>query len=434
MPLAFAYFWKRSIRDPRYRRHMRERFGRGTRISKAIWVHAVSIGEVRSSVPLVRELLGRNERVVVTCLTPAGRSEAEKAFAAYIRSGELAVRYAPLEYEFAFKRFFKECSPSLALVMEVEFWPVMIASARKRGIPIYLCNSQYPEKSFARDRQRGSLRREVLGLVSGAFAKSEIHARRFRDAGVRNVQITGELRFDQPIKTGSVEAAKRCVSAMKLGLPNRPVIAFASVVAGEDTGYIDAMRLIESRCLEEGRPPPLFVYVPRAPERFAEAADILASDAKNMARRSDLFDEDLAVTREAEFADLEILLGDSLGEMNFYLSLADIVIVGGGFVKSGAHNVIEPLALGKPVLVGPSIWTIEYPALEAIEAGAVAKCDTIESLADMAANLLSSTESLIAMKTAAQVFHQSNRGGAGKTVEKLFSAEKKHVESSRRRR
>ena len=382
-------------------------------------MHAVSIGEVRSAVSLVSELLGRNKSVVITCLTPAGRSEAEFAFAASIQAGELAVRYAPLEYGFAYRRFFRECSPSLALIMEIEFWPIMIASASRHGVPLFLCNSQYPEKSFERDRLRKSLRREVLGLVSGAFAKSEIHASRFKDAGIKTVEITGEMRFDQPVQARSVEAAEQFASATELGFPIRPVIAFASVVAGEDSGYIKAMRLIESACSAAGEPIPLFVYIPRAPERFAKTAEILANAGITHVRRSELFDEKFSVLREGALADRELLLGDSLGEMNFYLSLSDIVIVGGGFTKAGAHNVIEPLALGKPVLVGPHIWTIEYPALEAIEAGAVEKCETIESLAHRTAELLSSSDSYFEMKAAARKFHQSNKGGVRKTLEML---------------
>ena len=390
----------------------------------SVWVHAVSIGEVRSSVPLISELLGRNERVVVTCMTPAGRNEAEKAFAANIRAGELAVRYAPLEYEFAFRQFFKECTPFLALVMEVEFWPVMIASAGKHGVPLFLCNSQYPEKSFERDRRRRTLRREALGMVAGAFAKSEIHAIRFRDAGVENVEITGELRFDQLVQAESVKAAKRFASTMKLGFQNRPAIAFSSVVAGEDAGYIKAMRLILENCLAAGRPAPLFVYIPRAPERFAESAKILANSGFSFAKRSECFDENLFLVNRSTLAQCAILLGDSLGEMNFYLSISDIAIVGGGFLKSGAHNVIEPLALGKPALVGPNIWTIEYPALEAIHAGAIYRCETIESLAERTNYLLASPDSYFAMKAAAQGFHQSNRGGARKTIDKLPLARK----------
>jgi len=127
----------------------------------------------------------------------------------------------------------------------------------------------------------------------------------------------------------------------------------------------------------------------------------------------------LSLTRQEPLAQATALLGDSLGEMNFYLAFSDIVVVGGGFVKSGAHNIIEPLAHGKPVLVGPNIWTIEHPAIEAIEAGAVVKCETIESLADRANQLLASSESYMAMKVAASGFHESNRGATRKTLDNL---------------
>ena len=419
MPVAVLYFWKRGLKDSRYRRHLKERFGRGPKLPGAVWVHAVSIGEVRSSVPLVEELLNRNYRVVVTCLTPAGRTEAERAFATSIQNCKLVVRYAPLEYEFAFKRFFSECAPQLALVMEIEFWPVMIEAASKHDIPLFLCNSQYPKKSYDSDRARRSLRRDALSLVAGAFAKSEVHAGRFRDAGVPFVESTGEMRFDQPVQSRSTRAAGKLASKMKFGFNRRPVVAFASVVAGEDAGYVAAMKLIESRCREAGSTVPFFVYIPRAPERFSESAEILAGAEVAFARRSEIFDRDLSLTRQEPLAQATALLGDSLGEMNFYLAFSDIVVVGGGFVKSGAHNIIEPLAHGKPVLVGPNIWTIEHPAIEAIEAGAVVKCETIESLTDQANQLLASSDSYMAMKVAASGFHESNRGATRKTLDNL---------------
>ncbi|MGB0440020.1 MAG: 3-deoxy-D-manno-octulosonic acid transferase, partial [Paracoccaceae bacterium] len=148
----------------------------------------------------------------------------------------------------------------------------------------------------------------------------------------------------------------------------RPVIALASVVVGEDALMIDMIRSVQDHARAQGQPVPLFVYVPRAPERFDTVAAMLVDAGLTTLRRSEILDAELAALG-AVAQDADVLLGDSLGEMYFYLGLCDRAVVGGGFTPKGSHNIIEPLALHKPVVVGPVIWPIAYPAQDAIAAG-----------------------------------------------------------------
>ena len=161
---------------------------------------------------------------------------------------------------------------------------------------------------------------------------------------------------------------------------------------------------------------PLFVYVPRAPERFSDVGKLLEQAGLNVIRRSTTFDQNLTLLDQLDFAQTDVLLGDSLGEMYFYLALADLVIVGGGFIPSGAHNVIEPLALKKTVLVGPYIWTIEYPAFEAIEAGVLTKVDSIKELATKVANLSKDDNGMIRASTK---FYEEHTGAVYRTLEAI---------------
>ena len=149
-------------------------------------------------------------------------------------------------------------------------------------------------------------------------------------------------------------------------LSGRPVVTIASAVAGEDALYIDVIRDLLS-----GDTNPLIIYVPRAPERFDTVAVMLRDAGLSLARRSEMFDADLGPRQtQGDWIDnTQVLLGDSLGEMYFYLALADKVVAGGGFLTSGAHNIIEPLALEKPVVTGPYTHTIENPFVEAQQAG-----------------------------------------------------------------
>ena len=415
LPLAVLYFLWRGRRDRRYAAHLGERFGHGPVLPDAVWIHAVSLGEFRAAVPLIRGLLDRGERVLVTCLTPSGRHEATCVFGEELEGGRIAVRYLPLEYGFAWRRFLRACRPRYALVLEFDIWPVMIMSARRWNVPLYLCNAQVTTRNF-RGAGLSSVRMELLKCVSGAFAKSQLHGERLRALGTPNVRVTGELRFDQPVPEAMCDAAETFVRQHGFRMPGRPVVTLASVVKGEDELYVELMDAIGRSCASAGRSRPLFVYVPRAPERFDEVAGALARAGRCVVRRSELLDAGLGTMSAPDLGDADVLLGDSLGEMQFYLALGEIVIVGGGFLRTGAHNVIEPLAQKKPVLVGPHIWTIEFPANEAIDAGVLFRLETIAELAAKVEELLGAPDRMADLGTKAMAFHALHAGSTSRTL------------------
>lgn len=384
------YLWLRGRRDNLYKKHIGERFGfyhniKPTNKKEPVWVHAVSLGELRSAVPLIRALLDRGENIVTTHFTPAGRREALSVFEQNISNGQLTVVYLPLEYGFAFRRFYRHFQPKYGLVMEVEFWPCMITSAKKSAIPLFLCNGQYPTKSFNRDTKGIQFRSLMVSFFAGVMVKSELQADRFASLGVTNIAVTGELRFEQPIPS---QQLLRGTEARKI-LNRKTTVTIASAVAGEDDTYINTICTIKDSCFKSDLETPLFIYVPRAPERFDEVHEMLRQAGLNVSTRQNMYDQALSPqhTSPDNNTPLDVLLGNSMGEMYFYLSMADQVIVGGGFTPHGAHNISEALALSKPVIVGPSIWTIEYPAFEAIEAGVLRQVADQQSLQSELLNL-----------------------------------------------
>ncbi|MEZ5714673.1 MAG: glycosyltransferase N-terminal domain-containing protein [Paracoccaceae bacterium] len=238
MPAILAYLWSRGRRDPLYRQRLGQRFGFHRRHEDGhVWVHAVSIGELRSAVPLIRAFLGRGEHVVTTHFTPAGLREAERTFGTDIAAGRLSAVYVPFDYGLAFRRFFRAFRPRLGLVMEVEFWPGMITAARRAGVPLYLCNGQYPVKSFERDKTRALSPALLVPGFAGAMVKSGLQAERFRALGQNRIAVTGEMRFEQPIPQAQLDAAAR---ARVLLAGERPVITLASVVEWEEDLFIAA--------------------------------------------------------------------------------------------------------------------------------------------------------------------------------------------------
>ena len=360
MPLVLCFLVYRSKQEPAYAEKLLERYGIGqTRKGSWVWIHAVSLGEFRSAIPLVDKLLERGERVIITHFTPAGRAASEKYYAAQISSGCVLVHWVPFDYRLAFKRFFSNFKIKYGLVMEVEFWPGMLSSARAFNVPLFLCNGQYPNKSFERDTRRYFSSRDIVPLLSGVLVKSHRMAVPFQKLGVKKISVTGEMRFDQPLNENQVVAGIR----LKEIISHRPVVTIASAVKGEENLFFEAaMKLVQRNPLA------IIVYVPRKPEEFETIAGHLKSLGVAFQRRSEILDGSLNLIEKLH---ANFILGDSLGEMNFYISLADQVVVGGGYVPQGSHNIIEPLLLDKPTIVGPNIWTIEFPAVEAINAGVV---------------------------------------------------------------
>lgn len=380
LPLILIYLWKRGRKDPAYTAHLTERFGRyPAPLPGAVWVHAVSLGELRSAVPLIRALMDRGEAVVTTHFTPAGRAEAEKVFAADIAAGRMRVVWVPLETGWAYAGFFRAFRPAYGLVMEIEIWPRMVFAARAAGVPIFMCNAQYPNRALARDSRGLRLRQAVMRGFAGALVKSDLQRDRFALVGVRNIAVTGELRFDQPVPQAQVKAGLG--ARHWLGASGRRVVTIASAIEGEDGIYVSAMRALREHHRAQGWPMPLFVYVPRRPERFNEVAQALETEGFSVLRRSVVWPALDPAAWGASPDCPDVVLGDSLGEMYAYLAMSDQVIVGGGFNPKGAHNISEALVMGKPVLTGPHTHTIEYPFAEAEAAGVARSVPDAEALA-----------------------------------------------------
>lgn len=379
LPFVLCYLHWRGRRDRLYAQHVGERLGRvQADMEGCVWVHAASLGEVRSAAPLIDLLLGQSERIVVTVHTPAGRREAQRLYGKEIEEGRLCVVYAPLELKSAWRGFFRAFRPRCGLVMEIEMWPLMIACARARGVPLFMCNAQYPTSSLARDRKRFPLRTGLVSGFAGVFAKSEGQAERFRSLGARQVAVTGEMRFDQEVPKPQLAAGKAARKWLSAAV--RPCVSFISVIEGEEDTYLEVMDRIAKGIADRKEERPLFVVVPRAPERFGDVAAILEKRGVACGRRSALFDGRLKPRGDAPAIDA--LLGDSLGEVHFYMAMSDAVVVGGGFSAKGAHNVIEALSQGKPVFVGPETHTIEYPLAEALEEGVATRTGTAAEMAE----------------------------------------------------
>jgi len=333
-----------------------ERFGRapasdGPAQSRPVWVHAVSLGETRAAQPLVRALLDRGLPVLLTHMTATGRAEGGRLYADAIASGQLRQAWLPYDFPGAVRGFFETHAPRCGLLIEREIWPNLLAGARAARVPMALVSARFSESSLRQARRMGKVMREALSGLDQVLAQTAQDAGRLSEAGAADVVVTGNLKFDLALPAAQVDAGRAW--RQRLG---RPVVAVASTREGEDAPFIEA---ISRAAAEPGAP--LFLLIPRHPQRFEEAAGRLAAAGLRFARRS--------AGQEPE-AGTAVLLGDTLGEMAFYYAASDVAIVAGSFAPLGGQNLIEACAAGVPVIVGPHTFNFQQAAADAIAAGA----------------------------------------------------------------
>jgi 3-deoxy-D-manno-octulosonic-acid transferase len=413
LPLVWALLWRRGAKEPMYRQGWGERLG-AVRCSlvKPVWVHSASLGEMRGAAPWVHALLAQGHPVFVTTLTPAGRQAAQQLFGAAMQQGRLQLAYAPLELSWAVRRFLARVRPCCAVMTEIDTWPVLLATVRRAGVPLAMANAQYPRASFERDQRWGGFRARLFKAYELVMCKSHLHAQRFEKVGCARVAVVGETRFDLPVQSSQLAAAAHTLRAY--ALQERPVVCFASAIVGEDGIFTDAMQAMQRALAQAGRPAPLFVYVPRSPQRFDAVAELMHQAGLRVLRRSQALDAALNWQHTPDWAHTDVLLGDSMGEMYFYLGLSQVVVVGSSFGDKAVHNIIEPLAINKPVWTGPSVRGIEYPALEALEAGVLHHAQNADDLARQLAAVLADPVAYAALVQKTQNFNASHAGSAAK--------------------
>lgn len=337
-PIISVVLLVRGVRDRSYWRNFRERFGFGARRTpRGVWVHAVSVGEVQACAPLVGALYRRYPGVplTVTTFTPTGAARARALI------GNIAeVRYVPYDLPGAVRRFLKRVDPQLAVIFETELWPNLYRECGRRRVPLVLASARISERSLGRYRRLGALFRDALSQASIVAAQGEADAARFRalGAGAGNTHVTGNLKFDFELPEGLAERGRRLRSQYA---PGQALWVAGSTHEGEEAAVLEAQRQVRNTHADA-----VLVIAPRHPPRFAQVAQQLAQAGVSFVRRSD---GDGAYAGAAA----EVLLLDSLGELLEFYAAADVAFVGGSLVPVGGHNLLEPAALGVPILTGP---------------------------------------------------------------------------------
>ncbi|WMD19387.1 3-deoxy-D-manno-octulosonic acid transferase [Achromobacter seleniivolatilans] len=369
--------------------------------NRPVWVHAVSLGETRAAQPLLQALLDLGLPVLLTHMTATGRAEGERLFQDAIARSQLRQAWLPYDFPGATRRFMASHQPRCGLLIEREIWPNLLAAARQAGVPVALVSARYSASSLRQAARMGSVMREALSGLDAVLAQTEEDAARLVQAGAPAPVVTGNLKFDLVLPAPQVQAGQAWRE--RLG---RRIVAVASTREGEDALFIDAIK----RC--SGAPDtPLFVLIPRHPQRFDEAAGLLASAGVPYVRRA----------QGAEPGpDTAVMLGDTLGEMAFYYAASDVAIVAGSFAPLGGQNLIEACAAGVPVIVGPHTFNFKQAADDAIAAGAVFRVSDPAQAVDAALSLLADEGRRQKASRAARSWFEQHAGATSRTLSALM--------------
>jgi len=413
-PLVRRKLERRGRAEPGYLEALDERFGhyRQPAQAGAMWIHAVSLGEARAAAILIDALrrLDPGLRLLLTHGTATGRAEG----GLLLRPGD-AQTWLPWDTPHAVERFLAHYRPSAGVLMETEVWPNLVAACVRHGVPLALANARLSEKSLRTARRLSSLARPAYGALAAVWAQTEADAQRLRAAGATVSAVLGNLKFDAQPDEGQLARGRAWRAAL-----GRPVVMLASSREGEEAAFLDLLvadrerrRAGQARRATDAVSDRVqWLLVPRHPQRFAEVQALARRSGFSVSRRSQWGDAPVPA---------EVWVGDSLGEMPLYYSLADVALLGGSFEPLGGQNLIEAAACGCPLVMGPHTFNFAEAAAAAQVSGAALRAGSLADGVRQALALLSDAPRRQAMVVAAAGFAGADRGAAERCARALLA-------------
>lgn len=404
----FAPFWirrylrRRAQNAPAYLHHWDERFGTSQKeaCKNVIWIHAVSVGETRAAVPIVRELQKRlpESQFLITQMTPTGRATAQAVFE------DVECRYLPYDKTTYVRRFLDDYQPRIGIFMETEIWPNLLYECAVRNIPTALVNARLSEKSLQGYLKAKSLISPIVQTFRAVLAQSEDDKQRLHTLGAKRITVCGNSKYDIVPTDKMHELAEE----FRQRIGQRSVLVCAST--REYKGVDEADLLLDA--WQKHASDALLVIIPRHPERFQAAFDLAKNKGFVVQKRSDM---------QAVSAQTQVWIGDSMGELFAYYLIADLAFVGGSLVDTGCQNIIEPIACNVPVLYGPSVYNFAETCRAARAVGAALQVLTVGEWAEQSNLLLQKNEKRAAMSANAADFIQQHQGASYQMANHLMS-------------
>ncbi len=412
VPFVFARLYWRGFKAPEYRQRWKERLAiySNNYSSNVIWIHAVSVGEVEAVFPLIKQLQNeyRLENILITTTTPTGSARVQAVLADTVTHV-----YLPYDLPSVINRFLTVFNPKIAIFMEKEIWPNFYAKCSERNIPVIIINGRLSENSAKGYKNISALMKPALLNIDWVTAQTIEDKQRFIEIGARKdrCSVEGNLKFDLSIDEESVKQARDIKNRI---FPDRFVLIIASTHEGEEEFFLELYPVLKQKI-----PQLLMMIVPRHPERFNQVNKLVKNKQLKSCMRS---------TREKCTAEIDVYIADTMGELKFLYGMADICFVGGSMVPVGGHNILEPAAIGIPIIFGPYMTNFKEIAENVLDLSAAIQCVDKEEIKNAVFLLNEDEKYRVDMATKAKQFITTNQGTTER-IARLISAKLSQIES-----
>lgn len=403
------YQWrikKRALDTEQWQQECLERFGpfQAPKNRHAIWFHVVSVGETNAAQPLIEHYLRLGHAVLVTNTTKTGQARAKALFLTAAYTSLFQAVYLPADQKSLVQAFYQKYQPKLLLLMETEIWPNLIDQAKHFNVPCLLINARLSEKSAQGYAKVAALTHGMLSGIDRLLAQDQATLQRYLELGMApdKAQILGSIKFDIQAPESFIQQAE--MLKQQWNLSKRQVITLASTHAPEEQKLLSALKpyLVD-------HPELLIIIVPRHPERF-DAVFQLAQDLQLTTQRRSL--------GQRIEADSQVYLADSMGEMWLWYALSCVCFVGGSLNEpGGGHNILEPMALNIPTVIGPNYFNFQTIVDELIKADAILLGQEVNQVAAQLIQCVQQPEQAKRLSEHAAAIMQKNSGSLQKHIQ-----------------
>ena len=405
------YQWRIKIRAQdvaAYQQECLERFGpfQSPKNLNTIWFHAVSVGETNAAQPLIEHYLKQGHSVLVTNTTKTGQARAKSLFNKAPYQALFQAVYLPADQKGLVQAFFQKYQPKILILVETELWPNLIDQAQAFKVPTILVNARLSAKSAQGYAKVSGLTQAMLKGLNQLLAQDAATAERFIQLGAAPsvTQVVGSIKFDIHAPKQFVQQSIQLKHDWQLA--GRKMITIASTHAPEEQKLLSALQPYLQQ-----HPDLLCIVVPRHPERFDEVYQIAQNLNLQTSRRSQ---------QQPIQADTQVFLADSMGELWLWYALSQVCFVGGSLNEpGGGHNILEPIALNVPTILGKNYFNFQTIVDEFIQADAVKVVENAEQAATVLMQLLENTEQAQQLNLAAQKIMQLNQGSLQKHIQAI---------------
>ena len=408
-PFYFLRLAWKGIKNSDYLKRWPERLGFVKNFSSqkdVLWVHAVSVGEVNASLPLLRSLLDtyNNLDLLVTTTTPTGSEILRRTMGNRIKH-----QYIPIDLPYCINKFLNFWKPKALLILETEIWPNIINECNKRKIFIGVINARLSEKSKKNYLNIKSLITPSLDKIDLLVAQYDSDKKRFNELiKEKDIKISGNLKYEIEIPSELANISNTIKESWSIEGEDRPILIAASTHETEEEIILEAFSEL-LRSVSNA----LLIICPRHLERFSQVYNLIIKKGFKVARRSN---------KDQVDSNIEVLLGDTMGELNLLYSVSDIAFVGGSLIDHGGQNIIEPASLGKPICSGPNLRNFEDVASELKKVEALKIIHTSKDLVSYCLHLLNNKAEMQRLGEASLLVTKKNKGALQKILSHLSSS------------